>query len=155
MIKDNNTFGEKALDSLELRDRTAAAKRVTLCLTLNKHEFEEKVFYLEHQKKLARLEYLMQKQPVLTDGWSEQRCRDLNSMMTNQSYNVGDVIYKMGDTPEYFSILIKGALSMTTVVNMSDVNQFPAGMNKWESYTTEKEVQYEIRRVLVNEVFGH
>lgn len=44
---------------------------------------------------------------------------------------------------------------MTTVVNMTDVNQFPAGKNKWESYTTEKEVQYEIRRVLVNEVFGH
>jgi hypothetical protein len=38
---------------------------------------------------------------------------------------------------------------------MSDVNQFPTGKNKWESYTTEKEVQYEIRRVLPNEIFGH
>jgi CRP-like cAMP-binding protein len=46
--RDNQTFGEKALDSLELRDRTAVAHKVTVCLTLNKHEFEEKVFCLQH-----------------------------------------------------------------------------------------------------------
>lgn len=28
-------------------------------------------------------------------------------------------------------------------------------MNKWESYTTEREVQFEVRRVLVDETFGH
>lgn len=44
---------------------------------------------------------------------------------------------------------------MTTVVQMSDVNQFPTGKNKWESYTTDKEVQFEVRRVLVDETFGH
>ena len=44
---------------------------------------------------------------------------------------------------------------MTTIVNMQDVNQFPTGKNRWESYTTDKEVSYEIRRVLPNEIFGH
>lgn len=47
-IRDNHTFGEKALDTLELRDRTAIANKVTVCLTLNKHEYEEKVFCLQH-----------------------------------------------------------------------------------------------------------
>ena len=49
---DNHTFGEKALNSLELRDRTAVAHRVTVVLSLNKYEYEEKVFFLQHQKKL-------------------------------------------------------------------------------------------------------
>lgn len=75
--------------------------------------------------------------------------------MTNQTYCVGDNVYVKGESPEYFYILLKGALSMTTTVHMSDVNQFPTGKNKWESYTTEKEVQYEIRRILPNEIFGH
>jgi hypothetical protein len=48
-------------------------------------------------------------------------------MMTNKSYGVGDVVYAMGDEPEYLHILTQGALSMTTVVNMTDVNQFPTG----------------------------
>lgn len=28
-------------------------------------------------------------------------------------------------------------------------------MNRWESFTTEKTVQYEVRRILVDEIFGH
>jgi len=79
----NQTFGEKALDSLEPRQYTAVATKVTVCLALNKYDYEEKVFYLEHQKKVARLEYLSTRQPVLTESWSEQQCRDLNAMMTN------------------------------------------------------------------------
>lgn len=75
--------------------------------------------------------------------------------MTEQSYNVGDIIYSKSETPEYIYLLVKGALSMTTVVQMIDVNQFPTGKNKWESYTTDKEVQFEVRRVLVDETFGH
>jgi hypothetical protein len=55
------------------------------------------------------------KQP-LTKGWSEQRCRDLNTLMTEASFNVGDTIYTKNDSPEYFYMLVKGALSMTTVV---------------------------------------
>ena len=58
-IKNNNSFGDKALNSMELRKETAIAKKVTVCLVLNKFDYEEKVFYLEHQKKLNRLEYLM------------------------------------------------------------------------------------------------
>lgn len=122
---ENNTFGEKALDSMELRDRTAVAHKVTVCLTLNKLDYEEKTYIVEDQKQQARLKYLMSHQ--LCKGWSEQRCRDLNSLMTNKSYGVGDVVYAMGDEPEYLHILIQGALSMTTVVNMTDVNQFPTG----------------------------
>jgi len=36
VVHNNNTFGEKALDSLELRDRTAVAHKVTVCLSLSK-----------------------------------------------------------------------------------------------------------------------
>jgi CRP-like cAMP-binding protein len=68
---------------------------------------------------------------------------------------VGDEVYQKGDHPDYMYILLKGALSMTTTVLMSDTNQIPAGMNRWESYTTEKTVQYQVRRILVDEIFGH
>ena len=44
---------------MELRKETAIAKKVTVCLVLNKFDYEEKVFYLEHQKKLNRLQYLV------------------------------------------------------------------------------------------------
>lgn len=139
-IRENGTFGEKALDSMEPRAYTSIALKPTTCLVLTKEDYAEKVFYLEHQKKQERLEYLRTKQPVLTSGWTEQKCRDLNAMMTQQTFCVGDTIYKMGDSPDYFYILLKGALSMTTVVRMTDVNQFPTGQNKWESYTTDKQV---------------
>lgn len=43
-------------------------------------------------------------------------------MMTNKCYGVGDVVYAMGEEPEYLYILLQGALSMTTVVNMTEVN---------------------------------
>ena len=46
----------------------------------------------------------------ITVGCSEHQCRDLNSIMTNVSYNVGDIIYKRDDAPEYMYILLKGAL---------------------------------------------
>ena len=46
VVTDNHTFGEKALNSMELRDRTAVAHRVTVVLSLNKYEYEEKVFFL-------------------------------------------------------------------------------------------------------------
>lgn len=44
---------------------------------------------------------------------------------------------------------------MSTIVNLTEVNQFPTSKNSWESYTTEKEVHYEVRRVLEGEIFGH
>ena len=42
----NSSFGEKALNSVELRAETAIAHKVTVCLCLAKTEFDEKVFYL-------------------------------------------------------------------------------------------------------------
>jgi hypothetical protein len=48
VFHDNKAFGERALDSLEDRARTAIALRRTVCLSLDKHEYKEKVFYLEH-----------------------------------------------------------------------------------------------------------
>jgi CRP-like cAMP-binding protein len=44
---ENHTFGDKALDSMELRDRTAIAHKVTVCLTLNKLDYEEKTYIVE------------------------------------------------------------------------------------------------------------
>jgi CRP-like cAMP-binding protein len=99
-----------------------------------------------------RLEYLKSHQ--LCEGWSEQKCRDLNNLMTQKTYNVNEVIYKRGDRPDYFYILLKGALSMTTQVHLTDSNQIPTGQSTWESYTTERDVEFEIRRVLPNEIFG-
>ncbi len=58
----------------------------------------------------------------LTKGWSEQRCRDLNLVMSNKFFNVGDTVYTVGDPIEYMYILIKGALVMSSVVSMTDVN---------------------------------
>lgn len=76
-------------------------------------------------------------------------------MMTNSLFAINDTIYKMGDQPEYMYILTQGALAMTTVLQVNDVNQFPTGKETWESYTTERQVQFQIRRVMQNEVFGH
>lgn len=133
---ENISFGEKALNSVELRAETAIAHKLTVCLCLAKTEFDEKVFYLEHQKKLNRLEYLI-KMP-LTQGWTEQRCRDLNSLMTQVDLGIGEVVYSVGDNPDYFYILLKGALSMHTVVELQDANKYPVGKNHWESLSTEK-----------------
>ncbi len=136
----NSSFGEKALNSVELRAETAIAHKVTVCLCLAKTEFDEKVFYLQHQKKLERLEYLI-KMP-LTNGWTEQRCRDLNLLMTQVELGTNELVYSIGDNPEYFYILVKGALSMDTVVELQDANRFPVGKNHWESLSTEKEIKF-------------
>ena len=48
VVQENQAFGERALDSLEDRARTAIALQRTTCLSLDKHEYKEKVFYLEH-----------------------------------------------------------------------------------------------------------
>jgi signal-transduction protein with cAMP-binding, CBS, and nucleotidyltransferase domain len=58
----------------------------------------------------------------LTKGWTEQRCRDLNLAMANKFFNVGETVYSVGDSVEYMYILIKGALVMSSVVSMTDVN---------------------------------
>jgi hypothetical protein len=36
--------------------------------------------------------------------------------MNEKTYSVGDVVYAMGEQPDYFFILVKGALTMTTMV---------------------------------------
>ena len=105
---------------MEVRDRTAIAHRETVCLVINKIDFAEKTFQVENQKKQDRLQYLLKHQ--LCEGWDHLKVTDLNSLMTQQSYNVNDIIYERGEQPDYVYILLKGALSMTTIVHMSDVN---------------------------------
>jgi hypothetical protein len=36
--------------------------------------------------------------------------------MNEKTFSVGDLVYSIGEQPDYFYILVKGALTMTTVV---------------------------------------
>lgn len=44
----NETIGQRALTSNECRERTAVALEETVCLSLKKFEYDEKVFNIEH-----------------------------------------------------------------------------------------------------------
>lgn len=104
--------------------------------------------------KQQRLDFLRNME--IFEGWSEQRFQDLNSFMTNQTYNMGEEIYKAGEPPTYLYFLMKGAVSQNALLTLSDVNKYPTTKkHHWESLTTERDVQFEVRRISESEIFGH
>ena len=48
IVTNNNTIGDRALNSYECRERTAVALEETICLSLKRFEYDEKVFNIEH-----------------------------------------------------------------------------------------------------------
>jgi len=52
-------------------------------------------------------------------------------------------------------ILKSGRLAQETVVYIEEQNKYPTGLSKWELQTTKRKVQFELRKIRENEIFGH
>ena len=52
-------------------------------------------------------------------------------------------------------ILRSGSLAMQATVELEEINKCPVGINSWELQKTKRKVSYELRRIEVNEIFGH
>ena len=50
---------------------------------------------------------------------------------------------------------MSGKLAQETEVEIEETNRFPIGNNRWEVLITKRRVQYEIRQLTKNEIFGH
>ena len=81
--------------------------------------------------------------------------KQLNTQLSQQKYQSGDIIYEIGSNAEVMYILMSGKLAQETEVEIEEENRFPIGKNRWEVNVTHRRVQYEIRQVMPNEIFGH
>lgn len=151
---ENHHFGEEALKfEPSIRSESAIAHKVTVCLVLSNTDYNEQVYYVEHKKKLKRLEYIQTLD--IFKSWNRERASDFNLILEQRNFNVGEKIYEAGDRPDYIYILTSGWLSMKTILSWTDENKYPTGINRWEILSNVKEVEYEIHRIKPGEIFGH
>jgi hypothetical protein len=68
--------------------------------------------------------------------------------------DVKEIIYSIGDLPEYLYILKSGILSIKTRLGWTDENKFPTGIGKWEVYSTERIFEYELLHLEEGDIFG-
>ena len=52
-------------------------------------------------------------------------------------------------------ILRKGVLAVFCIFELEEQNKYPKGKNTWELINKKRKVQYELRRIEENEIFGH
>lgn len=58
-VKDNQCFGERALQAKEHRSAWVKAIKPTVCLTVSRNDYNRKIFYIESLHKNQRLKFLM------------------------------------------------------------------------------------------------
>ncbi len=106
-ITENHSFGEEALKfEPPVRSESAIAHKVTVCLVLSNNDYNEQVYYIEHKKKLRRLEYIQKLE--IFKSWNRERASDFNLILEEKNFNVGEKIYETGSSPDYIYILTGG-----------------------------------------------
>ena len=73
---------------------------------LSNTDYNEQVYYIEHKKKLKRLEYIQTLD--IFKSWNRERASDFNLILDQRNFNVGETIYETGDRPDYIYILTSG-----------------------------------------------
>ena len=79
----------------------------------------------------------------------------LNSYFILNHYGPTEVVYDIGQKPDMIYILRRGILAVNCQVEIETENKFPTGQNSWQIVKKQQKINYELRRIEPNEVFGH
>jgi signal-transduction protein with cAMP-binding, CBS, and nucleotidyltransferase domain len=58
VLTENRSIGERALRVDELTKYTVVAQKVSVCLSLQRLDFQKQVFHLEHELRISRFNYI-------------------------------------------------------------------------------------------------
>lgn len=152
-LTENKTYGERSIQTPEVRQASLMAHKVTVAFVLERNAFHNQVFHIEHMQKTRRLEYLQKMHMFKT--WSPETLNSLNSNFCQQKYRVNEAVYEIGATPDIFYILLSGSLVMETEIIVDEQNRFPIGVDTWELHTTKRKIKYEVKELEQAEIFGH
>lgn len=87
--------------------------------------------------------------------WQYEDLNDLNKSMEFSQIPEGTKLYSIGDKPEYFYIVLKGALFMETIVDVQRQIRYPIGFHEWQTKTITKTIQYRVKVLDTGDMFGH
>jgi len=93
-LTENRTIGERALRVDEITKYTVVAHKVSVCLSLQRLDFQKQVFHLEHELRIDRFNYFMQL--PITQGMEMNEVSDLIGFFITNHYAPTEVIYDIG-----------------------------------------------------------
>mmetsp|Transcript_2017 Transcript_2017/g.1815 ORF Transcript_2017/g.1815 Transcript_2017/m.1815 type:complete len:92 (+) Transcript_2017:223-498(+) len=78
------------------------------------------------------------------EDWKYDDIAELIKVMQVKTVPEGTNLYNIGDTPEWFHIILKGAVFLETTFKTSKKVRFPIGFQEWETRTTTKTICYRV-----------
>ena len=72
------------------------------------------------------------------EGWNYNNIAQLIKAMTVKIVKEGTILYNIEDEPDYFYIILKGAVFLETIFHTSQQIRYPIGKQKWETKTITK-----------------
>lgn len=89
-----------------------------------------------------------------TVDWSFEKKTHFNTELNQVSVLPNEVIFDIDDATNCFYMVKQGELLIEAIVTIEEENQFPTKLDKWESQITRREVQFEVHKLNVGEIFG-
>lgn len=123
------SFGEVALQGKDLR--TATVQAVTFVETLSLHKVDYDHFVRDIMLAERRENFFVLKDCKLFDQWPRSLIDKMSHTCSRKVYEAGSHIFRQGDPPDNFYILLEGSVNIIKEVEIVCRNRWPMAMNQW------------------------
>ncbi|KAL4497968.1 hypothetical protein ABPG72_014825 [Tetrahymena utriculariae] len=119
-FKPGECFGEIALLTKQRRTATMVCAEKTYCLTLSKQGFDKIVGAYQNSMIQAQLNFLQQFSFI--EKIPKSKLLSITHDMKKNEYSKGQIIYKEGDSPDFFYFIINGEFEISKQENIHKSN---------------------------------
>ncbi|KAL4486551.1 hypothetical protein ABPG73_003855 [Tetrahymena malaccensis] len=119
-FKPGECFGEIALLTKQRRTATMVCAEKTYCLTLSKQGFDKIVGAYQNSMIQAQLNFLQQFSFI--EKIPKSKLLSITHDMKKNEYSKGQIIYKEGDSSEFFYFIINGEFEISKQENIHKIN---------------------------------
>jgi hypothetical protein len=152
-LRENYIFGERALQTQALRGAWVVAHMPTICLALEKSDFNKQIYFRENLQSIVRLQFMIEH--PFCEGWPLDRVKIFSRLMSFTKLSACDTIYDIGHHSNVIYFIKSGSIQMESIVEIEHQVKYPTSYNTWEVKKTKSLADYEVRKFHAGEVFGH
>ena len=116
-------FGEIALIKKTTRNATIKAKEKSICVSLDKNDYNKIIGELE-EKRLERVLLKFQINYSLFHLWSTNQLLSLLNCLSIKKLNKGDFLYKQNEDSNYIYIIKEGCFEIYSMVSFGWIQEF-------------------------------
>ena len=155
ILTGNTVVGHSSVVEVEpvRRSATVVAHSEVITLELTKADFQKTLYQHELLEKMRRLEFL--KGLPLFQDWDPVEVSEFNNCVSKLKLAKGSVLYEIDDDPSTFYIVLKGQLTMETIIEIDSYFRYPIDSRKWEVRKTTRQIRYKLTNLRKGAFFGH